>query len=44
MTRIATYDPKKREFIDSAGNIYDFYCGASEFPDEAMVLIRFKEG
>lgn len=44
MTRIKTYNAEEHEFIDSAGNIYDFYCGTSEFPDEAMVLIRFKEG
>lgn len=44
MNRIATYAPQEHEYIDKAGNIYEFYCGTPEFPDEAMVLIRFKEG
>jgi hypothetical protein len=42
--RVATYNPQEHEYIDEAGNIYDFYAGTSEFPDEAMTLIRFKEG
>lgn len=44
MSRIATYDPSTHEYIDKEGNFYDFYCGTSEFPDEALVLIRFKGG
>lgn len=38
------YDPTTHVFTDKDGNEYPFYAGTSEFPDEAMVLIRFKEG
>ena len=44
MNRVATYNPKTRTFTDKDGTEHPFYCGTSEFPDEAMVLIRFKEG
>ena len=41
---IQLYDPAKHLFIEKDGTEHNFYNGEAEFPDEAMTLIRFKQG
>ena len=41
---IKTYDPINHTFTEQDGTVHSFFNGESEFPDEAMTLIRFKQG
>jgi len=41
---IRTYNAKDRTYIDNDGTVHSFFNGESEFAEEAMTLIRFKEG
>jgi hypothetical protein len=38
------YEPDKHLFTEQDGTEHKFFNGESEFPDEAMTLIRFKQG
>jgi len=38
------YDTAKHLFTEQDGTEHKFFNGESEFPDEAMTLIRFKQG
>jgi len=41
---LGLYNAKDHTFIDKDGTVHSFFNGESEFAEEAMTLIKFKEG